>query len=427
MGASGIAMRQLLFAITLSLAQVTSAQWIPNSANGKEYALTSPLGWDQAQATATSNGAHLAVIRSPAEEAWIAQTFGAGLWIGYTDAAVEGQWVWVTGEPTTHTNWCPGEPNNASNEDHGQITNCGWNDADGLAQLPGLMERPLSTPSPLQWIQSPINGHYYALSPQASWTGAEQLAQQYGGHLATVRNQAENNWLASVFFSGTECHWIGLNDAQTEGLFVWSSGEPITFTNWHPGEPTNGNGVEDWCHLGLPWVGPSVYASWNDSPNGVTSYGWVCRGILETSSLTLASYATFGSGCSGPSGTIPALDGVTGQLPRLGTTTRIRVTNLPLALTIPVFFFGRSNTVQSGSPSYPLPLDLGVLGWPGCGQLVSADVQYFEITATGQAEVSIDVPYDPQLVGQEFFGQVLALHFPTGASVSNGLQGTMGF
>ena len=42
--------------------------------------------------------------------------------------------------------------------------------------------------------------------------------------------------------------WVGFSDRQTEGRHVWgSTGEPISYNNWHTGEPSNGGvgGNED--------------------------------------------------------------------------------------------------------------------------------------------------------------------------------------
>jgi len=78
------------------------------------------------------------------------QSSGAG-WIGASDAAVEGQWLWVTGPeagnqfwtgaqagtvtaPYNYANWNNGEPNNSGNEDYAHINAPGtgfdgsWND-----------------------------------------------------------------------------------------------------------------------------------------------------------------------------------------------------------------------------------------------------------------------------------------------------------
>ena len=37
-------------------------------------------------------------------------------WIGYTDAATEGTWVWDTGSSATYTNWLSSEPNGGTSE-----------------------------------------------------------------------------------------------------------------------------------------------------------------------------------------------------------------------------------------------------------------------------------------------------------------------
>src|SRR6185295_16590950 len=87
-----------------------------------------------------------------------------------------------------------------------------------------------------------------------------------GGHLATVRNAAENQWIYSQFsrFGGlSRGLWIGLNDAASEGTFVWVSGEAESFRNWGAGEPVNQNGLDDYVHLFWPSEGRE--SRWNDN------------------------------------------------------------------------------------------------------------------------------------------------------------------
>jgi len=261
------------------------------------------------------------------------------------------------------------------------------------------------------WFTNPTNGRQYALTPPLGWVQAEAFAVASGGHLVTIRSAAEQAWLFQVFGS-VQRFWSGFTDVAQEGTWVWSSGEPVTYTNWHPGEPNNA-GNEDFADMSGP--------GWNDIEDTI-----LLPGIMEAS-LPAATFTPFGSGCVGPNALVPSLAGAPGETPQLGATTHIRVTNLPLVVTIPVFVLGLSNTQDPGPPPYALPLDLGIFGWPGCPQLISDDVIDFAITATGQADYGIVVPSNLTLVGFTFHAQVFVLYLPTGVAVSNGLTGVVGY
>lgn len=114
-------------------------------------------------------------------------------------------------------------------------------------------------------IENPSNGHlYYAIS-RNTWTGAEAEAQSLGGHLVTINDEAENKWVWETFVPRVGGPlWIGLNDADQEGTFVWSSGEPATYFNWWcrsqtDCEPNNISGAEDYAEM-------NNYV-WNDNTN----------------------------------------------------------------------------------------------------------------------------------------------------------------
>ncbi len=111
----------------------------------------------------------------------------------------------------------------------------------------------------IDFITSPVNGHHYALTPPMTWQQAEALAVSYGGHLATVRNAAEQSWLQSTFTQPST--WIGANDLAVEGQWVWASGESFSFTNWNAGEPNNLFGVE---HVAA--IEQVNNGRWNDGP-----------------------------------------------------------------------------------------------------------------------------------------------------------------
>ncbi len=133
-----------LFLLALAAsAGAQPVQWTSGpGANGHWYqAVHTPGGisWTDAEAAAASilPGGHLATITSSAENAfvfgliddpsfWYADTYGTklGPWLGGTDAAVEGQWQWVTGEAWGYTHWAQGEPNQfqGNNEDYLQFS-----------------------------------------------------------------------------------------------------------------------------------------------------------------------------------------------------------------------------------------------------------------------------------------------------------------
>jgi cysteine-rich repeat protein len=67
-----------------------------------------------------------------------------------------------------------------------------------------------------------------------------------GGHLVTIGSQAENDfvWLDVMTPATGTARWIDLSDQAQEGSFVWSTSEPVAYTNWGSGEPNN-SGNED--------------------------------------------------------------------------------------------------------------------------------------------------------------------------------------
>jgi len=74
-------------------------------------------------------------------------------------------------------------------------------------------------------ITNPANGRQYYLLDKSTWTAAESQAVSMGGHLATVRNAAENAFIFSTFshFAGEPRDlWVGLSDDGHEGTFAWS-------------------------------------------------------------------------------------------------------------------------------------------------------------------------------------------------------------
>jgi len=130
-----------------------------------------------------------------------------------------------------------------------------------LLTVPGARAAVLAGP-----LTNAANGHTYYLLSANTWTASEAEARGLGGHLVTINDAAENQWVLNTFFPLTGVPyaslWIGLNDAANEGQFVWASGEPVTFTYWYPGEPNNLGG-EDYATIRHPSESQPT-GSWND-------------------------------------------------------------------------------------------------------------------------------------------------------------------
>jgi hypothetical protein len=118
-----------------------------------EY-VRNPGAWTTANAAAPTRSflgviGHLATISSFAENATITSLKGSGdirAWIGLTDAAVNGTFTWITGEPFVFTNWSAGEPSNgvppnSGGEDYVELFASGqWNDtSNGEIQNQGYV------------------------------------------------------------------------------------------------------------------------------------------------------------------------------------------------------------------------------------------------------------------------------------------------
>jgi subtilisin-like proprotein convertase family protein len=144
-----------------------------------------------------------------------------------------------------------------------------------LVQFAGAGQAPTPTQvAGLKILDSAINsanGHKYYLLDTTNWTASEAAAVALGGHLVTIDDAAENAWVFSLWGNG-KCLWTGLNDAGTEGTFVWSSGTPVGYTNWRTGEPSSGPGTdEDYVYIHPATFGGA--SQWNDYENLGTVLG----------------------------------------------------------------------------------------------------------------------------------------------------------
>ena len=118
-------------------------------------------------------------------------------------------------------------------------------------------------------------GHYYYLydSTSESWRGAKDFCEQMGGHLATIADADENKFLYDYMISrGYKSAYFGLTDEKSFNNWQWVTGEPVRYTNWHPGEPSHSKNQE---HYGMFYW--KFKYTWNDGD----FWGWVTDGNVR--------------------------------------------------------------------------------------------------------------------------------------------------
>jgi hypothetical protein len=123
------------------------------------YPVYEILHWHDAKIHAESLGGHLATVTSAQEHFNIVKSLGYptmnryNFWLGATDEQLEGDWIWITGEPFDYAPWRRIDaimaPDNQGNEDCLEYFKGGsyqWNDAAsniwhfGLVEVAGVLD-----------------------------------------------------------------------------------------------------------------------------------------------------------------------------------------------------------------------------------------------------------------------------------------------
>jgi len=177
----------------------------------------------------------------------------------------------------------------------------------------------------------------------------------------------------------------------------------------------NVNGADAWEFDGYDWHRLHTPTSFSPRNNHSLAYD-VGRDALvqyggfgssfDTWELTEASAArwlAYGNGCAGSVG-VPTLDAQPGSAPLVGQPLVLELDDLPAT---PLVFVaaGLSRTQNGG---VPLPLELSVLGMPGCAQFVGElGLLQAAPAAAGAATWSLQLPSTAALAGLELYFQGL--------------------
>jgi hypothetical protein len=138
-------------------------------------------------------------------------------------------------------------------------------------------------------VTNNATGHIYYLLAQNTWASSEEEAVALGGHLVTIDDPVENDWVFSTFsmFAGQpRCLWLGYRRQQMHGDFSWSAGASSTFTNWSVNEPNDhfyGGEPEYFAFMWDPSRTESfrLPGTWNDVPDITAMDGIIICGVVE--------------------------------------------------------------------------------------------------------------------------------------------------
>ena len=137
----------------------------------------------------------------------------------------------------------------------------------------------------LIWNWNSYNGHEYALTNNYNnWAGAEQEAILAGGHLVTINDAAENEWLSETFYNtyspagpgnpSYNAAWIGLHNVS--GSWLWVDGDPSAYR-----APNSGGRSSDSPGMYLHCDSHYLRETWNFNGVHNTNPSYYFNGIIE--------------------------------------------------------------------------------------------------------------------------------------------------
>ncbi|XP_051815202.1 CD209 antigen-like protein A isoform X3 [Acanthochromis polyacanthus] len=114
----------------------------------------------------------------------------------------------------------------------------------------------------------------YLLSEKSgSWDEGRKDCEERGADLVVINSDEEQTFLSTLKKGHT---WIGLNDRQTEGTWMWVDGTPLTQSYWGENQPDNDGGSKDYGEEDCAHLRNNEKARWNDI-SCTASLQWICE------------------------------------------------------------------------------------------------------------------------------------------------------
>ena len=153
-------------------------------------------------------------------------------------------------------------------------------------------------------IQEYKGNRYQLINENMTWTEAKTYCEKIGGHLATVTDESEQEFLTSLTIENgsNKNYWLGGYRDNSYSEWKWITGESFIYSNWDSGEPNYA--FENYLHFyGDNSV--SKAGAWNNFSDISNGYAWtspisnyfICEweGNVQNSIGKISEYTVFSS------------------------------------------------------------------------------------------------------------------------------------
>lgn len=130
-----------------------------------------------------------------------------------------------------------------------------------------FIKNALPSPAAVAGVRETESKIYLLVKEEKRYADAQLSCQARGGTLSMPKDEAANGLMASYLAqAGLARVFIGINDLEKEGAFVYSDRSPMqTFNKWRSGEPNNAYDEEDCVEM-------VASGGWNDVACHITMY-----------------------------------------------------------------------------------------------------------------------------------------------------------
>ncbi|XP_061589669.1 macrophage mannose receptor 1 [Cololabis saira] len=224
--------------------------------------------WHDAFTKCADWGAHLLIINSQDEQFFINgklpdfhQVEIPDIWLGLSDKDQDGVFQWVDKTAIAYSNYGSGWPVNTANLwDCGQIftgnyegkwetTNCFKRLGYICEMTGGQNAKPTAAPDSHCDTGYLLYGdfcYHFEQEQVKNWHEAEAHCKTEQGHLVSFHSQEELSFLTAHMAAQA---WVGLNDINVEGQYVYTDGTTAEFIPWGINQPDNWQGDEDCVNI----------------------------------------------------------------------------------------------------------------------------------------------------------------------------------